>query len=112
MDGLKTHIILEDFVLVHAGLNFSNTDPFEDEIAMLWSRDFSPQAEKINGRTLIHGHLPINLETIFMLKNNPEKYKYIDLDNGVYMAGREGFGNLVALELNSMELYSQYNLDM
>jgi serine/threonine protein phosphatase 1 len=112
MDGLKTHIILDDFVLVHAGLNFSITDPYEDENAMLWSRDFSPQAEKIGGRTLIHGHMPISLETIFMLTDNPEKYKYIDLDNGVFMAGREGFGNLVALELNSMELYSQYNLDM
>ena len=112
MDGLKTHIILDDFVLVHAGLNFSNTDPYEDENAMLWSRDFGPQSEKIGGRTLIHGHMPINLETIFMLKENPEKYKYIDLDNGAFMAGREGFGNLVVLELNSMELYSQYNLDM
>jgi len=112
MLALKTHLILDDFVLVHAGLNFSNPDPYEDEIAMLWSRDFSPEAEKIGGRTLIHGHMPINLETIFMLKDNPEKYKHIDLDNGVFMAGREGFGNLVALELNSMELYSQYNLDM
>ncbi|MBE9480389.1 MAG: hypothetical protein IMY69_01690 [Bacteroidetes bacterium] len=40
-----------------------------------------------------------------------ENYNFIDLDNGVYMDSREGFGNLVALELNSMELAIQHNVE-
>ena len=112
MENQPTHIKLDNFVLVHAGLNFNEDDPFDDEHAMLWTREFSPQAEKIGNKTIIHGHVPVSLETIFQLRDRYEQLKYIDLDNGIYMVGREGFGSLVALELNSMELYSQYNLDM
>ncbi|MFC2107352.1 metallophosphoesterase family protein [Bacteroidota bacterium] len=108
---LELFIELDDFVLVHAGLNFNNDDPFEDEHAILWLRDFKPQPEKINMRTLIHGHVPINLELIHHLKGG-NSYKYIDLDNGIYMSDRSGFGNLVALELNSMEVVAQNNVDM
>jgi hypothetical protein len=39
-------------------------------------------------------------------------YKFIDLDNGPYLSGKDGFGNLVALELGSMELLIQDNLDI
>ncbi|MCK4288924.1 MAG: hypothetical protein KAW86_06950 [Bacteroidales bacterium] len=40
-----------------------------------------------------------------------ENYNFIDLDNGVYMDSREGFGNLVALELNYRELAIQHNVE-
>ena len=112
MDNQPTHIVLDDFILVHAGLNFNEEDPFDDDHAMLWMREFSVQPEKIGNKTVIHGHVPVSLETIFQLRDRHKQLNYIDLDNGIYMAGREGFGSLVALELNSMELYSQYNLDM
>ncbi len=108
---LELFIELEDFVLVHAGLNFDNDDPFEDEQSILWLRDFKPQPEKINNRTLIHGHVPINLELIYHLKKG-NSYKYIDLDNGIYMNDRIGFGNLVAMELDSKEIVAQNNIDM
>jgi hypothetical protein len=83
-----------------------------DEYSMLWLRDFDARPEKIEGRILIHGHVPLPLEDIFMMRDKPEQFGHIDLDNGVYMAGRKGYGNLVAFELTSMELYSQYNIDM
>jgi serine/threonine protein phosphatase 1 len=112
MDALPTYIELDDFVMVHAGINFSNENPFEDEHSLMWIREFIPQPEKIGGRTIIHGHVSIGLETIFMLRDQHRQNKYIDLDNGIYMTDRQGYGNLVALELNTMELYTQYNLDM
>jgi serine/threonine protein phosphatase 1 len=37
--------------------------------------------------------------------------KFIDLDNGPYIQEKPGFGNLVALELNSMETVIQDNRD-
>ena len=107
---LEYYIELDDAVLVHAGLNFKNGDPFKDKRAMLWLRDYKVKPEIINNRLVIHGHVPVSLEFIYSsLKNS--SYGFIDLDNGSYMDRREGFGNLVALELNSMELKVQQNLD-
>jgi hypothetical protein len=43
---------------------------------------------------------------------NNRIYKFIDLDNGPYLSGKDGFGNLVALELDSMQMVIQYNMDL
>lgn len=110
MRALPYYVILENFVLVHAGLNFKNEDPYEDKLSMLWLRDYEIKPEKIGFRRIIHGHMPVNLELITLTVQN-KFYKFIDLDNGIYMTGREGYGNLVALELNSMEFVIQDNLD-
>jgi serine/threonine protein phosphatase 1 len=78
---------------------------------MLWLREYEIKPEKIGGRRIIHGHVPVNMELIVQsIKNN--FYKFIDLDNGPYISGKDGFGNLVALELGSMEMVIQYNMDV
>jgi serine/threonine protein phosphatase 1 len=111
MRNLAYYVELERFVLVHAGLNFKNEDPFQDVQSMLWLRDYEIAPEKIGGRRIIHGHVPVNMELITQAITS-KIYKFIDLDNGPYLSGKDGFGNLVALELNSMELVIQYNLDL
>jgi len=111
MRKLKYYVSLENFILVHAGLNFKNEDPFEDLRAMLWLRDYEIRPEKIGGRKIIHGHVPVNMELI-VLAVKSSIYKFIDLDNGPYISGKDGFGNLVALELDSMEIVIQNNLDL
>jgi serine/threonine protein phosphatase 1 len=111
MRSLKYYIPLENFILVHAGLNFKNDDPFEDQRAMLWLRDYEIKPEKIGNRRIIHGHVPVNMELIVMTVKS-KTYKFIDLDNGPYISGKDGFGNLVALELDSMEMVIQDNLDL
>jgi serine/threonine protein phosphatase 1 len=108
--ALKYYVMLDNFVLVHAGLNFKIADPFEDQHAMLWVRDYEIKPEMIGNRRIIHGHVPVNLELIDLSVKN-SFYKFIDLDNGPYMTGKDGFGNLVALEVNSMEMVIQNNLD-
>ena len=111
MKELEYYIELDDFLIVHAGFNFEIDDPFEDTHTMIWTRDFMPDKEKLGGKKVIHGHVPISIEMIYHLKEH-EAYQYIDLDNGIYMTDREGFGNLVALELTSMNLVIQHNIDM
>ncbi len=110
MRNLEYYIELDDFILVHAGLNFRIDDPLEDKDAMLWVRDYDINPSKINNKRIVHGHVPVNLEfiDISIRQNN---HKFIDLDNGCYMTERSGFGNLIALELNSMEYRVQYNID-
>lgn len=110
MSALPHYRMLDKFVLVHAGLNFKLDNPFEDYESMLWLREYEIIPEKIGGRKIIHGHVPVNMELITQSIQN-KAYKFIDLDNGPYISGREGFGQLVALELDSMELAIQYNLD-
>lgn len=111
MKNLTYFVSLEDFVLVHAGLNFKNEDPFEDKHAMLWLRDYEIKPEKIGNRRIIHGHVPVNMELITLAIKN-RFYKFVDIDNGPYISGREGFGNMVALDLDTMEMVIQYNMDL
>ncbi len=77
---------------------------------MLWVREFKVKPEKVKNKTIVHGHVPVSLEFIDMSLKSPA-YNFIDLDNGVYMENRAGFGNLVALELQSKTLLVQSNLD-
>jgi len=109
MRGLDYYVELENFVVVHAGFNFNIDDPFSDKRSMLWVRDYEIVPEKIAGRRIIHGHVPVNLEFIDLAINN-KSYKFIDIDNGVYMV-RAGYGNLLALEINSMEYVTQPLID-
>lgn len=108
---LEYYIELDNFFLVHAGFNFEKEDPFEDQDSMLWVRDYNIKPEKVKFKKVIHGHMPVSLELIDMSVNNYKKYDFIDLDNGVYMTRRQGFGNLIGLELKSMEYKIQFNLD-
>lgn len=112
MKKLEYYVELDNYYLVHAGFNFKKGDPFEDKDSMLWVRDYDIEPQKIKNKKIIHGHVPVNLEFIDISIKNNKSYKFIDLDNGCYMTKREGFGNIVALELNSMEYKVQYNLDL
>lgn len=111
MRDLKYYVELDNFILVHAGLNFLIDDPFSDNYAMLWAKEFKVIPEKIGFKKVVHGHVPVSLEFIDLLCNQ-NHFDFIDLDNGVYMDSKTGFGNLVALELTSMEMKVQPNIDL
>lgn len=110
MKKLNYFVELDDFLIVHAGLNFDIDDPFEDKFSMIWIREFNVNSKKIGNKKIIHGHVPVNLEFIDMAVKTPDS-KFIDLDNGIYFSNRAGYGNLVALELNSMEYVVQSLMD-
>jgi len=102
LESLAYFVEMEKFVAVHAGLDFNRDDPFSDTHSMLWIRELQIKPEKINNKILVHGHVPVSLYVIDMTirRENP---KSIDLDNGIYLHNIPGYGNLVALEINSME---------
>ena len=110
MDELPYYYELDNYIIVHAGLNFKEDDPYSDKHSMLWIRDFQVEEHKINNKKIIHGHVPVNLEFIDLAINNND-YKFIDLDNGVYFDDRVGYGNLIALELTSMKYSIQSLMD-
>lgn len=111
MRELEYFIALQGFILVHAGMNFSIEDPFDDKHSMLWIKEYKVDRVKAGFRKLIHGHMPVSLDFIDLLCTS-NGFDFIDLDNGIYMPEKEGFGNLVALELTSMALKVQHNVDI
>ena len=108
---LEYYIELESYLLVHAGFNFELDDPFSDRHSMLWIREFKVIPEKTRFKRVVHGHVPVSLDCIDLVARS-DSFGFIDLDNGVYMPGKEGFGNLVAMELTNREIIIQPNLDI
>lgn len=106
--SLPHYILLDNFVIVHAGLNFAPTNPFEDTSAMLWSRSTYVDLQRIGGRRLICGHTPVSRA---MLESTLNCNKIL-LDNGCVYDERPGFGSLAALELGSMTVNYQENIDL
>ena len=109
--SLPLYVEVENYILVHAVFNFEVEDIFSDEQAMMWARDYTIIPEKINFRRIIHGHVPVPLDFIDANLHS-STFQFIAIDNGVYMNDRPGFGNLTALELSTLELLIQPNLDM
>ncbi len=110
MARLENFIELEDFILVHAGFNFAAENIFTDQKSMLWIREFVVEPEKCSNKKIIHGHVPVSMQTIrFNLAN--DSYASIDLDNGVYKQDQEGYGNLVAFNPDTKAFLVQQNRD-
>jgi serine/threonine protein phosphatase 1 len=109
LSSLPYYILLDGFVIVHAGLNFDLSDPFSDTEAMLWQRDCEVDLERTGGRRLVNGHTPVTREQVAASLATDR----ILLDNGcVFGTGRAGKGCLVALELNTLTLAFQANIDI
>lgn len=109
--SLPLYVELDKYLIVHAGFNFEAADIFADKQAMMWIREYKINPAKINYRRIVHGHVPVPLDFIYANLES-ETFHFIALDNGVYMTHRPGFGNLLALELSSLQLLVQPNLDM
>lgn len=104
---------LENFFLVHAGFNLSIQNPFEDFEAMLWLRDFDmtreEQAHFFSNKTVIFGHSPTFLPQIE--QDILDKKPAICLDNGCVFVSNLFLGNLLCLDLETMQLTMQENVD-
>lgn len=97
---------LKHHFLVHAGFDFKKSQPFQNYDQMMWMRNFKSDLTMTKGKTVIHGHVPSNIYVIEHAINT--RQQVIPLDNGcVYWKKREGYGELLALELNSWELKKQ-----
>jgi len=107
LGSLSHYILLDGFVIVHAGLNFDPPSPFDDTEAMLWTRSPLVDQQRIGGRRLICGHTPVPRS---LLEASLDSSK-IMLDNGCVYGGRPGMGCLAALELESMTVRYQENID-
>ncbi|SFC05033.1 serine/threonine protein phosphatase 1 [Flexibacter flexilis DSM 6793] len=101
---------LDDFYLVHAGFKFAQNAPLQDGMSMLTIRRWHADNTLTGGRRIIHGHTPTEL--YFIEKNIELGSLILPIDNGCVYAGEiMGQGHLLALDMNSMELVAQPNID-
>lgn len=106
-DALPFYLELEDYILVHAGLNFMADDPFSDKEAMLWTRTREVNTSQIGRKKLVTGHTPVSRNSIRQALES----SLIPLDNGCVYTSSESLGTLTALDLDTRSLYFQKNID-
>lgn len=100
------YIELDEYFVTHAGMNFEIDNPLDDLYSMLWTRNRSIDTKKINGKALIVGHTPSDLDEI--KKNISNKMRLLD-GGCVYYDMKSGKGFLVALDLTNNQLYYLQN---
>jgi len=110
INELPYFIELKDYVIVHAGFDFSLDNPFSDYESMLTIRNFTMSPASLNYRKVIHGHNAINLQEIYRSIIEPDSYQ-LNIDNGCVYKDKEGMGNLFVLNLNDHSFHIQKNIE-
>lgn len=108
---LSLPYLLEDgiFIFVHAGLDMNKENPITETAldTMLWGDGGFISNNEIAGRIIVSGHRIRNAGYIKASLDQP----HIQIDNGAFSNQQPELGNLVALNLYSMELTFQPWLD-
>ncbi len=106
--NMSYYFELEDYILVHGGLNFDFDDAFECKEDMLWIRNQDIDKVKTRGKRLIVGHTPVSpADSHKSLKSN-----IIKLDTGcVYLKVESSLGYLSAFHVEREQFYRVENMD-
>jgi serine/threonine protein phosphatase 1 len=103
-------VMLDDYILVHAGLDFSKTNLLAtDAYTLLNIKRFQPTAKKLGKRTLLHGHLPVSKASIE--KAVKQKRVSVNLDAGCVYYKNAEFGWLCGFNLDNRQLFWQKNVE-
>jgi predicted MPP superfamily phosphohydrolase len=104
ISNLPYFIVLDDYIIVHAGLNFKLDQPFDDKESMLWMRNINYDAIKAENKKIIHGHTP--MPSVSILSDLRDKQnKVINIDSGCVYKDLPGYGKLMAYDLDSGETF-------
>ncbi|MGJ8665183.1 MAG: metallophosphoesterase family protein [Patiriisocius sp.] len=105
LKNLKPYLIIENFIMVHAGINMKIDKPLSDEYSLLWLRNWEDVFDEnwLGNRIVIHGHSPIAQDEI--IKQVQEKRNVICIDNGNFVKNKDGYGSICILKLEDLSLY-------
>jgi serine/threonine protein phosphatase 1 len=104
------YYLMDDFWLVHAGFNFKHDNMFKDFHSMVWIREIIPDENVLKDKKIVHAHTPVPLKSI-RLSVNDKSSKIINIDGGCVYNHKPGLGNLVALNLDSLDIIYTPNVD-
>ncbi len=128
MDQMDTHFEVDQYILVHAGLNFVGSDseeensdaflwklhnPLSDSYSMMWIRWWYDDINWnwLKNRIIVHGHTPIMSDEITEMLSALGQDQVLDIDNGCFARYRDGMGQLCAFDMTNQRLYFQENID-
>lgn len=104
------YLEVDNYILVHAGLNFEYPNPLEGKHSMLWIRRWYGDIDKdwLNGRIVVHGHTPTTSLQIEDLLYDLKKGSVLNIDGGcVFRNRRIDMGQLVAFDMTNQKLIFQ-----
>ncbi|MEM1119528.1 MAG: metallophosphoesterase family protein [Bacteroidota bacterium] len=108
MDNLPLFVEHQQYIFVHAGLNFDMPNPLDAKNSMLWIRGWHDAInyDWLKDRIVIHGHTPTVKSEIEATFERLDYLQYLDIDAGCVF-DYNGFGHLCAVDLTNRELYFQ-----
>jgi serine/threonine protein phosphatase 1 len=114
IETLPYYFELEHFWLVHAGFNMEQEDFLSDKMRMLETRRPTYHAERLKGKTVLHGHKVHSKQAI--IEAVTQRHSIIPLDNGcVYTKPHKIYNiadisGLCCLRLDDFELFWQQHI--
>ena len=113
MANLPYYAEVDDYILVHAGLDFSRADPLAHPTDLMWMRDWyaSVDYDWLGERYLLHGHVPVVERELWEQYDYLERGRILCLDGGTPNAHLEGFGYMSAFHLYDWTLLTQESLE-
>jgi serine/threonine protein phosphatase 1 len=111
-------VLLDDYILVHAGLNFDLDNPLDDREAMIWKRHWYDHInyDWLAHRVIVHGHTPQPPHRTTEQCLQLHKIPVLDIDCGaVYAHPRRSdnpYGALCAFDLDARTLFFQENAEV
>ncbi len=118
MAALPYYFEVGNYILVHAGLDFSLDDPFSETREMCWIRHWYDDIryDWLQGRMIIHGHTPIFRQVIENQLSVLHTNRYLDIDSGCVFSherfvNKEGLGVLCAFDMVNQTILFQPNVD-
>jgi serine/threonine protein phosphatase 1 len=113
--SLPFYIMEDNFIAVHAGINFIFDNPLEHSEDILWIRDWYDKVnyDWLQKRKIIHGHTPQTRQEIEEQFKCLDETKILNIDCGVYSSASKihGLGYLCAFDLTNRKLYFQENIE-
>lgn len=103
------YIELDDYYLVHAGFDFKAEKPLKSFSKMLSIRKYTPDYEKINFKKIVHGHYRHSLS--YIERQVLENKMVLPIDNGCSSKKIKDQGNLICLNLDTLEITTQRNIE-
>lgn len=102
MNKLPYYYETPGYILVHAGLDFLNGDPFADKEEMLWIRYWYGDIDRkwLGDRTIVHGHTPARMLEVKQEIKFMESTQVICIDTGCSQRV-EGMGYLTIFNLDT-----------
>jgi serine/threonine protein phosphatase 1 len=105
----------DDFIAVHAGINFRDENPLTNHEDLMWIRDWYDNVnyDWLQERKIIHGHTPLTRQEIEEQFESFAEKQILNIDCGVFLSKSKihGLGNLCAFDITNEKLYFQENIE-